>query len=189
MSTDKRKSLDTANVLGGRLGRKPKLCEELIVRFCDLLSQSPVITDTCAKAGISDWSYYDWTTRGKATSEDIDNGDVNEVDLNAMEFLRLEFYRRTAKAIKVTRHDIASNWTKEAKTDWRAGRAMLMATDPGNWAPPARASIKAEVSGADGDPVRVNLGLESLGLEGLREIMRSTADLADEDDIEDGEER
>ena len=155
--------------------------------FCDHLTQSPVISDVCAKVGISQWSFHSWKSSGAALDEDINNGDLDEDSLSEMDTLRLDFYLRTQEAIKSTRFDIAANWTREAKTDWRAGRDLLRMTDPDNWNPTVKATVKAEVTGAGGAPVKMDLGLGSLSLAALREVIRGTSDLAEEDDEEDQE--
>jgi hypothetical protein len=115
--------------------------------FLKLISAGNYQQTACRVAGISEWTFWDWTKKGKRAREDKENG----IALTAAQEEYYEWVEALDEARAVAEAALVARWYTEAVDgDWRAAERFLAKAFPERWSDPA---TRLEITGAGGGPV------------------------------------
>jgi hypothetical protein len=139
------------------MARNSKLTPELQEELLKLIGAGAYIRQACEFVGISEASVYLWISRG---SKEILRMETDaKAKPSAKEKAYVEFYYAFKKAENASEMRAIAIWQQTMSDDWRAAKEFLARRFPDRWSP------RLEVTGADGQPVAMNLNVDVVTLE------------------------
>lgn len=138
-----------------RTGRKSKINEEIIEKICILVRAGNYIETASAYAGIDKQTLYSWMRKGAAAKSGI--------------------YKRFSDALlkacaEAELRDLQIIANAAAGGQWQAAAWRLERRAPSRWG--RRDFVRAEHSGADGGPIRVEQSEVPIAVDRLRQAVR-----------------
>ena len=115
-------------------GRKTKLTPEVQEIIVDGINAGLTLGLTCARAGVTPATFYNWLEKGEAAKSGV----------------LMEFFNAVERAKADSALRLVSQITLQAPTDWRAAAFMLERRFPDDY------GKRSEITGKDGGPVKVD---------------------------------
>lgn len=131
------------------MGRESKLTKRVQENICDALSLAHTYESAAGYAGIGISTLSSWRSQGRAAREKSENGEP----LTAEETRKLNFLAAVEQAEAEAVFKLHQIVIEGAQHDPRLALQMLQLRRPADYNPPQ----KAEVSGAGGGPIVINM--------------------------------